>query len=577
MIELYTILITKILFLDNSLDDLSNKIKIIFNDLIANNDSDEDDESSSSSNSSDYEEIDDDLSENEFTLESQNSLEGKKEVIVIPIKNSSDSKNQSTSTLKKRKRKGMLRVNDENDDEKEKSFVIDTSTSKSILYNPISHLDTIGNAAFAEADKEKELSEISQNEDQDENKELVNKSINDENNNEYEENYTNKNNIGIIVDPGSTENSNIDINESSKPYSIFSSPIKLSSMDENNSEPLDNNSITNEEKPEFSLDNINIDKLFTVNFKKQIIPFECSLFVNSHPLIISYFINIILKNITNTFNKIKALKYSKEELVLSPLHELINNLKLRAVELISKNTIEETKTFFKYENWIMDDDIYNNLRLKNTENENNIIHSSALSNKSPSITSSNQSNEKSSTTLYLKLFYNFLKFIIRTLNVISKLHTAQEASVLTATENTSKSNKKTNSIYTLRSSKSNYDMSKLEENINLYEKLIKLIENCVIKSNFALLDSFNFLSEASETEINQILEKEELKNPLIGAKNIKLNVATSGISNIGVLNDSISSELNNVNINSATTMVDLHKKSKKKFDIKNNVSNKINK
>jgi len=122
MIELYTILITKILFLDNSLDDLSNKIKIIFNDLIANNDSDEDDESSSSSNSSDYEEIDDDLSENEFTLESQNSLEGKKEVIVIPIKNSSDSKNQSTSTLKKRKRKGMLRVNDENDDEKEKKF-----------------------------------------------------------------------------------------------------------------------------------------------------------------------------------------------------------------------------------------------------------------------------------------------------------------------------------------------------------------------------------------------------------------------------------------------------------------------
>jgi len=175
--------------------------------------------------------------------------------------------------------------------------------------------------------------------------------------------------------------------------------------------------------------------------------------------------------------------------------------------------------------------------------------------------------------LYIKLFYNFLKFIIRTLNVITKLHTAQEASVLTLSENFAKSNKKVNSVYTYRSFKLPFDMLKLEDNIELYEKLIKLIEICVIKSNFALLDSFNFLSVASEIEINQILEKEKLKNPLIGATNIKVNDAISGVSsiaNIGVLNDSISSELNNVNINSATTMVDHHKKPKKKFDIKNN-------
>jgi hypothetical protein len=138
-------------------------------------------------------------------------------------------------------------------------------------------------------------------------------------------------------------------------------------------------------------------------------------------------------------------------------------------------------------------------------------------------------------------------------------------------ENVTKS-KRTNSIFTLRSSRSNFDIFKLEDNLELYDKLIKLIESCVIKSNFALLDSFNLLSNATETEINQMIEKEKMKNPLICASSIKINEATSGISsiaNIGVLNDSISGELNNINISSATTMVDYNKKPKKKFDIKN--------
>jgi hypothetical protein len=365
MIELYSILITKILFLDNSVDDLSEQTKNIFNDLIVNDD--DDDESSRS----DYESSESEESDNEIKLESQNSLEGKKETIIIPLKKPEDSKKINNNILKKKKRKGIIALDVESENSKEDNIVIDTTTTKSILYNPVSHLDTIGNAAFAEADREKELNEKNVKDQTKDNKNKNNEDNKEDNDND-EKKSLNKNNITIIVDPGSNENVN---SNESKSYSILSSPIKLNSMDESNSEQADNNSYVNDEgnikdnedRTELSMNKVDI----TVSFKKQMIPMECSLFVNSHPLIICYFINIILKNVTNTFNKIKALRYNKEELILTPLHELINKLKLRAVELISKNTIEETKTFFKYENWIMDVDIYINLKLKYIENVNN--------------------------------------------------------------------------------------------------------------------------------------------------------------------------------------------------------------
>jgi len=589
MIELYSILITKILFLDNSLEELSEKTRSLFNELIAN---DNDNDDNDNENSSEDESIESEEFDDEFILESQNSLEGKKEILVIPLKKSNNLKNKSSVSLKKIKRKGVIGIV-ESVNSKENNNIIDTSTTKSILYNPVSHLDTIGNAAFAEANKEKELNGMNlKNQSNESNNEDIEKNNEDENNSLN----INENNVSVIVDPSSEENI---VSNKSNSYSVLSSPIKLNSMEENVLESTEDNSYVNDGKIKENDENGNKTELTTKNlditviFKKQLIPLECSLFVNSHPLIICYFMSIILKNVTNTFNKIKALKYNKEDLILSPLHELINNLKLRAVELISKNTIEETKTFFKYENWILDDDIYSNLKLR-TGDTNIITPSTTVSTKPQNIVSNNnnnnnndnnnndsnnnnndnqQQNEKSSTTLYIKLFYNFLKFIIRTLNVITKLHTAQEASVLAITENYAKS-KKTNSVHNLRSSKYNLEMFKLEDSIELYEKLIKLIEACVIKSNFALLDSFNLLSMASESEINQLIEKEELKNPLIGSTNIKENDNSSGISNIvniGVLSDSISSELNNINISSATTMVDHHKKPKT-FDIKNNVS-----
>ena len=191
----------------------------------------------------------------------------------------------------------------------------------------------------------------------------------------------------------------------------------------------------------------------------------------------------------------------------------------------------------------------------------------------------NENHEKSSTTLYIKLFYNFLKFIIRTLNIITKLHTSQEITVLNDNSSIKTNMKKTSSFYTIKSSKSNYDIIKLEDNIELNEKLEKIIEDCIIKCNFALLDCFNFLSVATEIEIQEIIEKEELKNPLIGAKRLEPNenpsIINGSIGGIAVLNDSISSELNTVNISSATTMVDHHKKPKQKFDIKNHVSYKL--
>jgi len=578
MIELYSILISKILFLDKPLEDLSNKTRSIFNDIYVDSD---DDDSSNSDNNSKNDKFESEESDNEFTLESQNSLEGKKEIIVIPLKKQKEkiesppTKKQINNTMRRRKRVGVIgldmKSDKDKDNNKENNIAIDTSTTKSILYNPISHIDTIGNAAFAEANKEKGVSiKIDEADEDVSNKENDDNKIKKEN----EENLTIETNL---------KPNNNDLNEEEKQdFSIFSSPIKLTSMNENDSEQNEDNSYHQYEEEQEKNDktantessNDNNETLCSVNFKKQMIPIECSLFVNSHPLIICYFINIILKNVSNTYNKIKALKYNKEDVILAPLHDLINDLKLRAVELISKNTIEETRTFFKYENWIMDDDIYVNLRLKNNDNESPPIPSSAVSTKPPSIISSNTNNnyEKSSTTLYIKLFYNFLKFIIRTLNVITKLHTPQELSIL-PNESPHKLSKKTNSMYTIKSLKSANEISKFEDNIELYEKLMKLIETCVIKSNFALLDSLYFLSVASEIEIKQIIEKEELKNPLIGASNIKLNDTNSSIVNFGnieVLNESINSELNNVNISSATTMVDHHKKPKKKFDIKNN-------
>ncbi|OUM65484.1 hypothetical protein PIROE2DRAFT_69087 [Piromyces sp. E2] len=430
MVELYTILITKILFLDNPLEELSEKTKNKFGDFYANSS----DSSSSDDNDDDEEEEDDD---NEFTLESQNSLEEKK-------------------------RKGVIGVNMEQEKEKQNSIIIDTSTTKSILYNPISHMDTIGNAAFAEADKEKGINKSQDN------------NTNNDGSNEY---IKNDNNLVVNTEVNSNESLPPD---DKKNYSIFSSPIKLTTLNNINTDSNEDNSINqsiNENdkgKCNSKLSLKDGETLFSVNFKKQMIPMECSLFVNSHPLIICYFLSIILKNISNTYNKIRALKYNKEDVILSPLHDLINDLKLRAVELISKNTIEETKTFFKYENWIMDDDIYVNLRLK-TSDDNSPFPISTLTNRPMSIIS----RETGSAT---------------------------------------------------------------------YEK--------------------------SKSEIHEIIEKEELKNPLIGTTNNKSDESNTGenssIGGIGVLNDSINSELNTVNISSATTMVDHHKKPKKKFDIKNN-------
>ncbi|ORX85395.1 hypothetical protein BCR32DRAFT_265669 [Anaeromyces robustus] len=587
MIELYSILISKILFLDKPLEDLSNKTRTIFNEIYVDSDDDDSSSENSSKKNRFEEEEEEEEEDNEFTLESQNSLEGKREIIVIPLKKQQNELIESTptnkninNTIRRRKRAGVIGLNiksdKDKDDNKENNLAIDTSTTKSILYNPISHIDTIGNAAFAEADKEKGIT-LKIDEVNDESNDISDKETDNRMKNENEENNEN-----LEIETNLKPNYYNLNTEEKQDFSIFSSPIKLTSMNENYSEQNENTSYHQyEEEQEKTEKNENVessndnnDTLFSVNFKKQMIPIECSLFVNSHPLIICYFINIILKNVSNTYNKIKALKYNKEDVILAPLHDLINDLKLRAVELISRNTIEETKTFFKYENWIMDDDIYINLRLKNNDNENTPIPTSAVSTKPPSVISSNTTNnyEKSSTTLYIKLFYNFLKFIIRTLNVITKLHTSQELSIL-PNDTSHKITKKTNSIYTIKSLKSNNDFLKLEDNIELHEKLMKLIETCVLKSNFALLDSLHFLSVASETEIKQIIEKEELKNPLIGASNIKLNDTNSSIVNFGnieVLNESINSELNNVNISSATTMVDHHKKPKKKFDIKNN-------
>jgi len=555
MVELYSILVTKILFLDNPLEKLSEITRSKFNDLYS------DSEQSSSDEDEDDEEDDED---NEFTLESQNSLEGKKEIIVIPLKNSSN-KNIKSATIKrieKKKRKGIIGMDLEKQKDVINSIVIDTNTTKSILYNPISHMDTIGNAAFAEADKEKNTYDSSND--------YLNSAVS------KDESKKNSNN-SLAID---TEfKSDLSLKKEDQDYSIFSSPIKLNSLN-NPISSVENGSYEQLETSQIN-DSTNFDiesgeTLFSVNFKKQMIPIECSLFVNSHPLIICYFINIILKNISNTYNKIKALKYNKEDVILAPLHELINNLKLRAVELISKNTIEESKTFFKYENWVKDDDIYTNLKLKNTDFESPINQLSVFptSNISTILTANdNEIHEKSSTTLYIKLFYNFLKFIIRTLNVINKLHTSQESTVLNDTSSIKNNIKKSSSQYTIKTSKSNYDIVKLEDNVELNEKLAKMIENCVIKCNFALLDGFHFLSVASEVEIKEIIEKEELKNPLIGAKSLEANdgnsIINGSISGIAVLNDSISSELNTVNISSATTMVDHHKKPKKKFDIKN--------
>ncbi|ORX54717.1 hypothetical protein BCR36DRAFT_321972 [Piromyces finnis] len=549
MVELYTILISKILFLDNSFEELSEKTKSKFSDFYAN--------CSDDGSSSD----DDDDDDNEFTLESQNSLEGKREIIVIPLKKEDEKKVKKTqinNSLKKKKRKGVIGMSEEQEKEKQNSIIIDTSTTKSILYNPISHMSSIGNAAFAEANKEKGISKS--------------KDITNDESNEYL-----KSSSSLAINIDSNSNNNIRKNED-KDYTIFSSPIKLNSLNnisidsnENNSiNEVDNKNDIDKNDSKYSLENGEV--LFSVNFKKQMIPIECSLFVNSHPLIACYFLSIILKNISSTYNKIKALKYNKEDIILSPLHDLINNLKLRAVELISKNTIQESKTFFKYENWIMDDDIYVNLRLKASE-DSSLFPISTLTRKPISVISKETESttyEKSNTTLYIKLFYNFLKFIIRTLNVITKLHTSQESIILN--DNLSKNSKRTNSMFSVKSSKSNFDFYKLEDDIELHEKLIKLIETCVIKSNFALLDSFHFLSVASESEILEVIESEKLNNPLIGTTNVKANENNSGedIGSIGVLNDSISSELNTVNISSATTMVDHHKKPNKKFDIKNN-------